>query len=279
MSALVLTLVLLAALAHASWNAMLKGRKGDPLAASTGLCVVWALVGWPLTLVVPAPAPESWPWLGASVAVHLAYFALLVAAYGRGDLSFVYTIARGVPPMLVAGGAWLAAGERPSPAGLAGVALVAGGVLTIGGGPKTPGARRPLGLALATAVFIAGYTLLDGLGARASAAPVGYLVWLVALQGTLFAAGALAWRRGPLAREVWARRGVGVLTGVLSAGGYAVAVWAMTRAPIALVAALRETSVLFAAAIGAIWLREPFGRRRLVAAALVAGGVALVRSG
>lgn len=277
MSTLVLGLVLLGAVAHASWNAMLKGKKGEPLAASTGLCVVWAVVGWPLTLVVPAPDPASWALLAASVGVHLVYFALLVAAYRRGDLSFVYTIARGVPPLLVALAAWVVVGEDPGWLGLAGVGLIAMGVLWLGLGPRT--GERPLALALLTAVFIASYTVLDGLGARRSDAPIGYLVWLVALQGTLFAVGALAWKGAPLAEEVWRRRGVGLLTGVLSAGGYAVAVWAMARAPIALVAALRETAVIFAAILGAVVLREPFGRRRLLAAALVAAGVVCVRLG
>ena len=148
MSTLVLGLVLLGAVAHASWNAMLKGKKGEPLAASTGLCVVWAVVGWPLTLVVPAPDPASWALLAASVGVHLVYFALLVAAYRRGDLSFVYTIARGVPPLLVALAAWVVVGEDPGWLGLAGVGLIAMGVLWLGLGPRT--GERPLARGAAT---------------------------------------------------------------------------------------------------------------------------------
>lgn len=277
---LVAALVLASALLHASWNAMIKGKTGDPLAASTGLAIAWALLGAPLVYFVPAPSSEAWPFLGASVLVHVVYFGLLVAAYREGDLSFVYTIVRGVPPALVAMIAFVAADEMPSLLGLAGVALIASGVLAIGGGsPLAARSRRATWLALATAVTVATYTVLDGLGARASGQPIGYLIWLTTAQGALFSVIALAVRGKPLAAEVRARWALGLLTGVLSAAGYGIVIWAMTEAPIALVAALRETSVLFAALLGALLLREPFGRRRVAAAFLVAAGAALVRFG
>lgn len=277
MTTLVAALVLASALVHASWNAMVKGRSGDPLAASTGLSIAWAVIGAPLLFVVSPPAEGALPMLAASIAVHVVYFTLLNAAYREGDLSFVYTIARGVPPLLVAGGAFVVARERPSAIGLAGVVLIASGVLVLGWSSSQR--RRVIVLALATAACIATYTLLDGLGARAAADPIGYLVWLTTIQGALFAIGALAIKGKPLAREVRARWKLGLLTGVLSAGGYAVALWAMTEAPIALVAALRETAVLFGAVIGAVLLREPFGRRRIAAAILVALGAIAVRLG
>lgn len=273
-------LVLASALLHASWNAMIKGKTGDPLAASTGLAIAWALLGAPAVFFVPAPSSEAWPFLMTSVIVHVVYFGLLVAAYREGDLSFVYTIVRGIPPALVALFAFVAAEEIPSLLGLAGVALIASGVLALGGGsPLAVRSRRATWLALATALTVATYTVLDGLGARASGEPFGYLLWLTTAQGALFAGIALAVHGRTLIAEVRERWMLGLLTGVLSAAGYGIVIWAMTEAPIALVAALRETSVLFAAVLGALLLREPFGGRRIAAALLVAAGAALVRFG
>lgn len=279
MASLVAALVLASALVHASWNAMIKGKTGDPLAASTGLSIAWALLGPPFMLFVPLPSSASIPFLAASILVHIAYFSLLNAAYREGDLSFVYPIARGVPPVLVAVSAFFLAGERPSAIGIAGVAAIAIGVIGLGWSSKARGGRRVLALALGTALSIATYTMLDGLGARRCGDPITYLVWLSTIQGALFAIGALVIKGRPLAREVRARWKLGLLTGVLSSGGYAVALWAMTEAPIALVAALRETAVLFGAILGALMLREPFGRRRIVAAIVIAAGAIAVRLG
>lgn len=278
MTTLVAALVLASALVHASWNAMIKGRRGDPLAASTALSIAWVVIGTPLLFALPPPPEGAWPLLAASIAVHVTYFALLNLAYREGDLSFVYTIARGVPPLLVAAGALVVANETPSPLGAVGVVLVAAGVLVLGWSSSSH-RRRVVVLALATAACIATYTLLDGLGARAARDPIPYMVWLSTIQGALFAAGALAVGGGDLAREVRARWKVGLLTGVLSAAGYTVALWAMTEAPIALVAALRETAVLFGALLGTLFLREPFDRRRIVAAIVVAAGTIAIRLG
>ncbi|MFK7985603.1 MAG: EamA family transporter [Sandaracinaceae bacterium] len=277
MNPLLIGLLLLAALAHASWNAMLKGKRSDPLTASAGLSLVWALVGWPLTMVVDAPAPASYPFLAVSVVVHLGYFSLLVAAYRRGDLSFVYPIARGLPPVLVAAVSAVFLHETLTPLSTAGVALIALGVLTVGWPTRNADAPRPLGLALGTAAFITVYTLLDGWGVRAAGGAVPFLVWLTAVQGSLFFLGALALRRAALLKALKSRPGPPLAAGLLSAGGYGVALYAMAASPIALVSALRETSVLFAAVLGAVLLKEPFGRRRLLAAAVIAAGVVCVR--
>lgn len=285
MTTLVAALVLASALVHASWNALIKGRSGDPLAASAGLSLAWMVLFIPLLFVVP-PLPEAaWPHLAASVAVHLVYFALLVMAYRSADLSLVYPIARGLPPLIVAVGAWVFIGERPTPVGALGVICIATGVLMVGfaSKPKEGEDVRPrarsIGLAALTAVFIGGYTMLDGTGVRAAGGTVSYVVWLTALEGTLFALGALAVGGRSLATEVWERKGVAALTGVMSAGGYAVVLFAMQDSPIALVAALRETAVIFAAIIGYAVLKEPFGPRRIAAAAVVATGAVLVRLG
>ncbi len=288
MTPLVVALVLGSALAHAGWNAVLKGRRGDPLAVSTGLSLAWVVFGAPLLLVVEPPAAAAWPHLAASQVAHLAYFSLLNAAYREADLSLVYPIARGTPPLLVACGSWLFVGEAASPLGVAGVVLVALGVLVLGLGSRAPTsdpaparsrATKGLALALGTAALIASYTLIDGVGVRASGSPIGYAVWLSVIQGALFAAAALAIGGASLRREVWKRRGEGALVGVLSFGGYAVVLWAMTITPIAFVAALRETSVVFAAILGALFLKEPFGRRRVAAAIVVAAGVIAIQAG
>lgn len=282
MTTIVALLVLASALAHASWNAMIKGKSGDPLAVTTGLCIAWTVLGLPLLFWVPAPAPEARPFLAASVAVHLVYTAMLVVAYRKGDLSFVYPIARGLPPLLVVMTAWPVAGERPSLLGFGGVLLVALGVLSMTASRRAGEERtqlRPLLLAVAIALSIATYTTVDGVGVRRADTAVGYIVWLSSVQGAIFAVGALALGGAPLRREVWARRWTGLVAGVIAAAGYGVVLWAMTRAPIGLVAALRETSVVFAAILGTTLLGEPMGRRRVVGAALVALGVIAVRLG
>jgi drug/metabolite transporter (DMT)-like permease len=287
MTSVVAFLVLASAALHASWNALVKGRSGDPLAASVGLSLGWLVLGAPWLLVVPLPAAVAVGPLVGSIAVHLVYFSLLVAAYRAGDLSFVYTLARGVPPMLVAGGAWVVVGERPSVLGLAGIVAIGAGVLALyhhagdarSGAEAVPRRRRTTLLALATAACIAVYTLIDGVGSRASGNAISYWLWLTVGQGLCFSVGGLAVGGRNVAREALVRWRTAVVAAVLSAAGYGVALWAMTQAPIALVAALRETSVLFAAILGAIALREPFGPRRIAAAALVAAGAVCVRFG
>jgi drug/metabolite transporter (DMT)-like permease len=282
MTTVVAALVLASAFAHASWNAMIKGRSGDPLAVTTGLCVAWAVLGVPLMLWVPAPRAEAWPFLGASVVVHVVYTGMLVVAYRKGDLSFVYPIARGLPPLIVVIAAWPIVGERPSLLGFTGVALIALGVVAMSTSRRAPGERlfgRTLLVALAIALSIAAYTTIDGVGVRAAETATGYIVWLSTMQGALFAAGALLIGGPSLRREVWQRRWTGLIAGVLSAGGYGVILWAMMRAPLGIVAALRETSVVFAAIIGTALLGEPLGRRRIIASAIVAAGVLAIRIG
>jgi drug/metabolite transporter (DMT)-like permease len=282
MSWAVVGALLLAALMHAAWNALLKARPpgqaraiSPPLVASTGLSVCWALLGWPLVLCA-GPLPwAAWPALLGSVGVHLVYFTLLAAAYRQGDLSVVYPLARGVPPLLVtvAGMLW---GDRPSALLLAGVGAIALGVLGLQSAPASP---RSVLFALSSALCTAAYTLLDGHAVRISADPWSYTAHLVALQGTAFSLGSLLWGGAPLARAVVGRARISLLAGLLSGGGYGVALWAMGRAPIAAVAALRETSVVFAAWIAVFALGETLDRRRLLATALIAGGAVAVRAG
>lgn len=279
MSSLVVGAVLLAAALHATWNALVKGKAGtDPLVSTFGLCAVWAVLAGPLTLLVPPVAAEARPYLAASVVVHLGYTWLLVLAYRSGALSVVYPVARGTPPLLVAL-ATTALGETLSLLHGCGVAVLTLGVLVLSpvrGGPVAP---RAVLLALGCACCTATYTIVDGTGTRMTGSAVSWIVWLTAIQGSLFAIGALVLRGPALITETRRRLGSALGAGVLSGIGYGVALWAMTAAPIAAVAALREASVPMAALLGVWWLGERLDARRGVAIGLVALGAAFLRLG
>jgi drug/metabolite transporter (DMT)-like permease len=265
--------VLGAALAHATWNAMIKSSR-DVLLDLTLVTSLAGLAAAPLLAVVAPPARESWPYIAASVLTHVAYYIALVGAYRAGDLSHGYPIMRGLAPLIVSvcALAWLA--EAPTATVWAGVLLICGGVLSLGlVGFHWRESRVSTRWAFANAVIIAVYTLIDAAGVRASGSPAGYVLWLFVLDALPFPFLVLMSRRTQLlsyAARFWLR---GLVGGVLSAGAYGVALWAMTRAPVAAVAALRETSVIFAALIGAWLLKEGHIARRLVGAATVAAGV------
>jgi len=269
--------VLGAALAHATWNAMIKSSR-DVLLDMTVVIVAAGVAGAPLLLVVEPPARASWPYIAASVVIHVGYYAAVVGAYRAGDLSHGYPIMRGVAPLLVSvcALAWL--GESPRPMVWIGILLICGGVLSLGlAGFHWRTSRVSTGWALANAVIIAVYTLIDAAGVRASGSPAGYVLWLFVLDALPFPLLVFFLRKHELVRyagRFWLR---GLLGGVLSALAYGVALWAMTRAPVAAVAALRETSVIFAALIGAWLLKEGHIARRLVGAATVAAGVVALK--
>lgn len=269
--------VLAAAFLHAAWNALIKLG-----ASKLGGMVILSAVSVPIGLLVvasrPLPAPETWGWLALSVAVHLAYKSFLALAYDHGDLSRVYPIARGAAPLIV-----LVAGALLLPDALntwqvLGILVMGAGLLAMARGVFRNGeSRRLLPYALGAACATAGYTLADGMGARVMGDAAAYVAWLFILDGLLFTSGVLALRgRAVMPREPlgWA---LGVLAGLGSYGAYAIAVWAMTAAPIALVAALRETSILFAVLMGWLFFGEPLRREKFIAATLILAGVALTR--
>lgn len=265
--------VLGAALLHAGWNALLKSsddKQLDTVAISVGA----GIVGLAVAVWLPLPARESWPWLAASAFVHILYFLFLAGAYRWGDLSYAYPIMRGGGPVVVALAGTAAFGEVLPFWPTLGVALVCAGIIAFASGKAD---RRATLFALANAVVIGAYTLIDAKGARASGSPVAYAMWF-------FVANAIAiyvyagLRRGAevpryLVRS-WPRLAIGA---VFTAGSYGVALWAMTRAPVALVAVLRETAVLFGALFGATFLGEKFTRRRLVATGAVMLGLIALR--
>ena len=273
LSAPVALAVLGAALLHAGWNALVKASPDKQLdtvvvSASAGL-IALALAPW-----LPAPAAASWPWLAASVAIHILYFLFLAGAYRWGELSYTYPIMRGGGPMIVALVGALALGEALSWGEALGVGVICLGVLGFATGAHD---RRATLFAAGNAFVIASYTLIDAAGVRASAAPASYTLWFFAGNGVVITA--MGWlRRGGAVpdylRRHWARGAVG---GACSLAAYGIALWAMTRAPVALVAVLRETSVIFAALIGALFLKEKFTRRRLAATGAVMAGLIALR--
>jgi len=269
--------VLGAALAHATWNAMIKSSR-DVLLDLTLLIFFAGLATAPLLAFVEAPVPALWPYIAASMAIHIAYYVALVGAYRAGDLSHGYPIMRGLAPLIVSlcALAWL--GEAPQPTVWLGVLLICGGVLSLGfAGFHWRESRVSTAWALANALIIAAYTLVDAAGVRLSGTPETYVVWLFVLDALPFPIVVLLIKRNELrayAARFWLR---GLVGGVLSAAAYGVVLWAMTRAPVAAVAALRETSVIFAALIGAWLLKEGHIGRRVAGAATVAAGVIALR--
>lgn len=264
--------VLGAALLHAGWNALVKASEDkqlDTFAISAGAGLIALL----LLPFLPAPAQASWPWLAGSTAVHILYFGFLAGAYRWGDLSYVYPVMRGGGPMIVAASGALAFAEVLRVNEWLGVLLICAGILAFASGAHD---RRATWFALANAVVIGAYTLIDAAGARASAAPVSYTLWFFVANGVVITAIGLATRGRAVPayfRRHWLRAAAG---GACALGAYSIALWAMTRAPVALVAVLRETSVIFAAVLGAAVLKEKLTRRRLVATgAVLAGLVAL----
>jgi drug/metabolite transporter (DMT)-like permease len=270
--------VLGGALLHASWNALVKSSADKQLdtaaiSAGAGLLALGALV-W-----LPLPAPASYPWLAASAVVHILYFALLADAYRWGELSFTYPVMRGGGPVIVALTGALAFGETLPLAQTAGVAMICAGVLAFATARShDPAAlRRALGFALGNAAVVAAYTIIDAQGARASGAPVSYALCFFVANGIAVPAW-FALRRGRAVAEYFARRWTRSFAGgACTLGSYGIALWAMTQAPVALVAALRETSVIFGALLGALLLGERFTRRRLMATGAVLAGLVALR--
>ena len=271
-------LVLLAALMHASWNALVKA-KADSLVMMGVITAVSGAVALLALPFLPLPALESWPFIGLSVVLHTAYALFLLAAYAHGDLGQIYPIARGAAPAMVMMFSVLVLGEDLSAGVLAGVAVISAAVISLAfqGGVKVGEDPRPLLYALGTALFIAGYTVTDALGARLAGSAHSYTMWLFALYGVPVAAYAV-WKRGwPGLRTAQLHWRAGLAGGVLSLCAYWLVIWALTLGPMAPVAALRETSVIFAAIISVVVLRERFGIWRLAAAGAVTVGVMIMR--
>jgi drug/metabolite transporter (DMT)-like permease len=271
--------VLFAAACHAGWNALIKVGL-DPLSTTTLISLGAGLVALALAPLVGLPAWAAWPWLIASVIVHLCYFASLIESYRTGDLGQVYPIARGSAPLMTAAATTVFIGEKLSLVGWTGILSLVAGVLLLsarGGRELAEVDRRAIGFALFTALTICAYSVVDGIGARLSANPNAYSVWLFIGIAVVMLPYAI-YRDGPdvipAMRRFWRR---GLAGGALQLLSYGIAIWAMTAAPIAIVATLRETSVLFGAVIAVVVLKEPLRAARIVAACLIVCGLILIR--
>lgn len=277
MSLPILFAVLAAAFLHALWNALIR-LGGSKIHAMVLLSLAEVVVGIVIVIARPLPIPAAWPWIIGAGFVHFAYKFFLAHAYEQGDLSRVYPIARGAAPMMVAIVSAAFALDHIEPTGYAGIAVLGAGILLMARGVFTDGeSRRLLPFALGSACATATYTLVDGMGARVAGDAVGYTGWLMIGGGLGFAALMLS-RRGLRDLNVpardWMRAGLGA---VASYGAYAISIWAMTVAPIALVAVLRETSILFAMLMGWLIFGEKMNAKKGLAAGLIVAGVMLTR--
>lgn len=269
---MVVPLVLCAAALHATWNALVKPA-GDRLATMAGLCAAMAAVCVPAALVLSPPRSAALPELAATSVLHTLYNLVLVASYRDSDFSQVYPIARGTAPPTVALAAVIVVGERLGAVRIAGLLVLSAGLFVLALGPRA-GHRRALGLALLTGLLIAAYTVVDGVGVRRSGTPLGYAVWLFAASGLLTALAVAARRRRRVALTP-----VSAAAALLAMLAYGLVLWAQTRGALAVVAGLRETSVVFAALIGAVAFHERMGTRRVLASATVAGGAIMLALG
>jgi drug/metabolite transporter (DMT)-like permease len=272
--------VLGSAVLHATWNALAKAVD-DHLVGFVALNVGAGITCLFVVPFVDAPARTAWPYLAASVVIHVGYQALLLQSYRVGDLNQVYPIARGTAPLLVAVLAVPLADERLGAVQFTGVALIAGGLISLAHLRGWLAAGRPpvIALAFATGLLITGYSLVDGLGVRRAGSTVGYAAWLVLIESASIPIYAFVAQRDRVARawsSTWRLAGLG---GVMSVTAYGIVLWAQARGALGAVTALRETGVIVAAVIGTIVFHEAFGRRRLVAAVLVAAGVVLLNVG
>ncbi|MBH1935376.1 EamA family transporter [Streptomyces sp. AV19] len=280
MTPLVVLAVLTAAVTHAGWNAIAHGIR-DQLVAFTLVGLGNALCGAALLLFAPPPDPASWPYLGASAVLHVLYMTLLMRSFSLGDFGQMYPIARGTAPLAVTVLAALFAGELPDGWQLAGVAVASAGLVGValwgvrgGGGGSVDGTA--VLAAVGTGLAIAGYTVVDGLGVRHSGSSLGFTAWLMILEGAPIPLYALAVRRRALVADARPFAVRGLFGGALSVFAYGLVLWAQTRAELAPVAALRESSIIVGAAIGTVLFKERFGAPRVAAAALLVVGIGLM---
>ena len=277
MSATVFLAVLFAAFLHAGWNALVK-TGGDKFQAMFIMSTSQGAIGLLMTLALPLPSGQVWLWLLASGLVHSLYKFFLTSAYEHGDLSRVYPIARGLAPMLVALVGVFFLSDELAVLEYIGIAALGVGIIAMARGVFSNGeSQHMLRFAFASALMTACYSLIDGLGAREAGDATVFVAWMFLIDGIIFGSWGL-WRQGRVLlsarRRDWLR---GCMAGAASLGAYWIAVWAMTQAPIALVTALRETSILFAVLIGVVVFRERFDRAKAVATVLIVGGVVLTR--
>ncbi|MEV6308587.1 EamA family transporter [Streptomyces sp. NPDC051840] len=279
MTPLVAAAVLAAAITHAGWNAIAHAIR-DQLLSFTLISGGGALIGLLLAVFAPLPAAGAWPYLLVSAALHVAYMLLLMRSFTLGDFGQMYPIARGTAPLVVTLLAAVFLGERPDVWATAGVAVASAGLVGLALWGIRGSGKRPhwpaILAALATGLAIAGYTTVDGAGVRASGTPIGYIAWLMILEGIAIPTYAFFRRRGELVAQLTPFAARGLLGAALSVAAYGLVLWAQTKAPLAPIAALRESSIIVGAAIGALFFKERFGAPRIAAAGLMVVGIGLM---
>ena len=277
MSLFVFVSVIFAAMLHAGWNAIIKLGVSKPQSMLV-LSIGHAALSLPVALTFGPPQGAIWFWVLGSGMIHVAYQLFLGFAYEQGDISRVYPIARGAAPLIVLCFSGLILSERLSGFEIVGVLVLGAGILLMARGVFSNGeSRRLLPFAFGSAIATAGYSIVDGLGAREMGNAVAYVAWVMIASGVLFIP-AVVWLTGPtvlqVPRRAWAP---GVLAAAMSLLAYGIVVWAMTQAPIALVTALRESSIFFAVLIGWLFLGDRIDRPKIGAAALIVAGALLTR--
>lgn len=279
MTPLVAFAVLTAAITHAGWNAIAHAIK-DQLLSFTLISGGGVLIGALAAGFVPFPAADAWPYLVVSAVLHVAYMMLLMRSFTLGDFGQMYPIARGTAPLVVTVLAAVFVGEVPDGWATAGVVVASAGLVGLALWGIRGSGKRPhwqaLTAAVATGLAIAGYTVVDGVGVRASGTPLGYVAWLMILEGLAIPAYALYRRRGQLITQLRPFAVRGLVGSALSVTAYGLVLWAQTKAPLAPIAALRESSIIVGAAIGALFFKERFGAPRIAAAGLMVVGIGLM---
>jgi drug/metabolite transporter (DMT)-like permease len=274
----VLLIVLFAALLHATWNALVKGAP-DKVISMTAVVlghVPFALLALPF---VPLPDAASFPYIAGGAALHVGYQLFLLWAYRHGDLTQVYPIARGTAPLIVAACSVLIFREMLSTLQLAAITTIGCGIMSLVLVRGSQGLHNPRGAALAliTGCFVAGYSMVDGYGARAAGTPVGFYAWETILNAATFALIIATTSAGTLRTTIRSHKKMMAVGGGASFLAYALVVWAFTQAPIAVVTALRETSIVFALLIGVFLLKERLNLVKLVSAMLTMLGALILR--
>jgi drug/metabolite transporter (DMT)-like permease len=266
--------VLAAAVTHATWNAIAHGIKDQTLAFAL-IGVGGIVVAIPLIILVAAPRPDCWPYLAASIVIHVFYNLLLMQCYRLGEFGQVYPLARGTSPLVVTILAAIFVHEHLALPQIVGVLVVSGGLAALVMAGRRPG-RAAFLAAIGTGLTIAAYTTVDGVGVRLSHSPIGYIGWLMLLESLGVPMFALIRRRDVLLKQRPRTLLSGLAAGALSVLAYGLVLWAQTRGALAPIAALRETSVIFGAIIATLVFREPFGRTRIAATILVAAGILIL---
>ena len=279
MSFVVFAMVLISALLHAIWNTLVK-IQGDRLVIMAMITTTGGVVSLFMLPFVTFPEPPAWPFIWTSLALHNAYYVFLIMAYKYGDLSHVYPLARGVAPLIVAGLSVVFVGEVLTRHAFISVLLIGLGIMSLTftrgvGGFKEP---RAVFFALGTGCLIAAYTVVDGMGARLSGSAHGYIFWYLAIDAIPLAAFVFWRRKSSVLLEIRRSWKSGVLAGLMSLIATWIVIWALTLAPLALVSALRESSIVFAVLFGVVYLKERLDINRLAAITLTLVGTVMLKT-